>query len=48
MAGSLIRLLAGDDDPTGIEISEMASVSPAHFEAQLNWYGNTLGSSAAT
>ena len=40
MIGSLLRLLAGDDDPEELEISELASVSPAYFEAQLLrwWY----------
>ena len=36
MSGSLLRLLAGDDDPAYLVISEIASVSPSFFEAQLS------------
>ena len=35
MAGSLIRLLAGDDDLAHTEIFESASISTSRFEAQL-------------
>ena len=36
MAGSLVRLMAGEDeDPADLEISELASVPTTHFEAQL-------------
>ena len=49
MAGSLVRLLAGDDeDPTELEIAELASVSTKHFETQLRAWKYSRGPRTGT
>ena len=47
MAGSLVRLLSGDeDDPSELEIAEAASVSPKHLEPPLSAWKYSRGPSS--